>query len=122
MREIDDLSRAIAGLALCGLGQTAVNPVLTSFQYCRDEYQAHVRGKCPALSCKPLIDFEINTACKLCRACFVVCPTGAVKLRAGQEGRVFVDRELCSKCWACYETCPFGLIKVTSEEYPWLRK
>lgn len=122
LREIDDLSRAIAGLALCGLGQTAVNPVLTSFQYCRDEYQAHVRGKCPALSCKPLIDFEINTACKLCRACFVVCPTGAVKLRAGQEGRVFVDRELCSKCWACYETCPFGLIKVTSEEYPWLRK
>lgn len=111
---IEDLSKAIAGLSLCGLGQTAVNPVLTTLKYFRAEYEAHISGKCPALSCKALINFEIELArCKDCRCCYLVCPSGAVMLRQGKE-RYVVDRQLCTKCWACYETCPFGCIKVTT--------
>lgn len=111
---IEDLSKAIAGLSLCGLGQTAVNPVLTTLKYFRAEYEAHISGKCPALSCKALINFEIDLArCKDCRCCYLVCPSGAVMLRQGKE-RYVVDRQLCTKCWACYETCPFGCIKVTT--------
>lgn len=119
LTEIAELCEAIQQLALCGLGQTAVNPVSTSLRYFTDEYEAHVRGKCPAVSCQPLIDFEISSSCRLCNGCVLVCPTGAVKYRVGHAGRVFVDRDLCSKCWSCYETCPFNMIRITSEEYVW---
>ena len=112
--EIEDLCKAIDGLALCGLGQTAANPVLTTLKYFRDEYEAHIQGECPAVSCKALISFEINlTLCRDCRCCYLVCPSGAVMMRSGRELYV-VDKKLCTKCWACYETCPFGCIKVTS--------
>jgi NADH-quinone oxidoreductase subunit F len=111
---IEELSKAIAGLSLCGLGKTAVNPVLTSLKYFRSEYEAHLSGRCPALSCKALIKFEINLArCKDCRCCYLVCPSSAVMMRQGKDLYV-VDHQLCIKCWACYETCPFGCIKVTT--------
>jgi len=119
LEDIEELSRAIAEMALCGLGQTATNSVLTTLKNFLPEYQAHVRGKCPAVHCKPLIDFEINlTYCRDCRACYLVCPSGAVKIRSGKE-RFIVDQQLCTKCWACYETCPFDCIKITSEEFMW---
>ncbi|HWP98748.1 MAG TPA: NADH-ubiquinone oxidoreductase-F iron-sulfur binding region domain-containing protein [Syntrophomonadaceae bacterium] len=119
LEEIEDLSQAIADSALCGLGQTAVNPVLTTLKDFYADYQAHIKGRCPAVNCKPLIDFEINlTSCRDCRACYLVCPSGAVKMRSGQD-RYIVDQQLCTKCWACYETCPFDCIKITSEEFMW---
>jgi NADH-quinone oxidoreductase subunit F len=106
-------------MALCGLGQTAANPVITTLRHFRDEYEAHIKGKCPAVSCKPLIDFEIILPCKECHACYLVCPTGAVKMRGGKTDRLVVDPELCTKCWACYETCPFDSIRICSEEFTW---
>lgn len=119
LEEIEGLSKAIADSALCGLGQTAVNPVLTTLKNFYSEYQAHLKGCCPAVHCKPLIDLQINlTSCRDCKACYLVCPTGAVKMRSGQE-RYVVDRQLCTKCWACYETCPFNCINITSEEFMW---
>lgn len=119
LEEIKELSEAIEESALCGLGRSAVNPVLTTLKHFSSEYQAHRRGRCPAVHCKSLIDFEIDlAACRGCRACYLVCPSGAVTMRSGRE-RYIVDRQLCNKCWACYETCPFGCIKITSEECPW---
>lgn len=115
--EIEELSEAIAELALCGLGRTAVNPVLTTLKYFRDEYETHLRGECPAVSCKALINFEINLArCKDCRCCYLVCPSSAVMMRQGKDLYV-VDQKLCTKCWACYETCPFGCIRVNSGRF-----
>jgi NADH-quinone oxidoreductase subunit F len=119
LQEIEELSRSIKESTLCGLGQTAVNPVLSTLKGFHLEYMAHLRGCCQAVQCKPLVDFAIDlTACRDCRACYIVCPSGAVKMRSGRE-RYIVDRQLCSKCWACYETCPFDCIKITSEEYRW---
>jgi NADH:ubiquinone oxidoreductase, NADH-binding (51 kD) subunit len=120
LEEIEELSRVIAEGSLCGLGKTASNPVLTTLKDFYSEYLAHTKGQCPAISCKPLIDFEISlTRCRDCRGCYVICPTGAVKMRAGHDERYIVDQQLCIKCWACYETCPFGCIKITSEEFMW---
>ncbi|HEX3011917.1 MAG TPA: NADH-ubiquinone oxidoreductase-F iron-sulfur binding region domain-containing protein, partial [Syntrophomonadaceae bacterium] len=117
--EIEELSKCIPQLSLCGLGKTAANPVITTLTYFREEYEAHIKGKCPAVSCKPLIDFEIILPCKECHACYSVCPTGAVKMRGGKTERLVVDPELCIKCWACYETCPFDSIRICSEEFSW---
>ena len=119
VEEIEELSKAIPQVSLCGLGQTATNSVITTITYFRDEYEAHVKGKCPAVSCKPLIDFEIILPCKECKACYQVCPTEAVKMRGGKTDRFIVDPERCIKCWACYETCPFNSIRITSEEFAW---
>lgn len=119
LEEIEDLSLSIADTSLCGLGQSAANCVLTTLKEFYSEYQAHIKGRCPAVNCKPLIDFEINlVSCRDCRACFLICPSGAVKMRSGKE-RYIVDREFCIKCWACYETCPFDCIRITSEEFKW---
>ncbi len=119
IEEIAGLSRSISDLSLCGLGQTAANPVLTSLKDFLPEYQAHIKGRCPSVNCKPLIDFEINlTSCRDCRACYLVCPSDAVKMRAGEK-RYIVDQQRCIKCWACYETCPFDCIRITSEEFAW---
>ncbi|NPV29004.1 MAG: NADH-quinone oxidoreductase subunit F [Firmicutes bacterium] len=115
LAELEELSKAVADMALCGLGKTAVNPVLTSLKFFREEYEAHARGKCPALTCRPLINFEIiSSQCRDCRCCYLVCPTDAVKRRGGRE-LYAVAQEHCIKCRACYETCPFGCIKITSE-------
>jgi NADH-quinone oxidoreductase subunit F len=117
LEEIKELSLTIAEMSLCGLGRTAVNPVLTTLSYFRDEYENHVKGKCPAIVCKPLINFEIILPCKECQACYEVCPTAAVKMRGGKTERFIVDPELCIKCWACYETCPFDSIRVCSGSF-----
>lgn len=121
IKEIGELSRAISDLSLCGLGQTAAHPVITSLKDFLPEYEAHIKGCCPTVNCKPLIDFEINlTSCRDCRACFLVCPSDAVKMRVGEKCYL-VDQQRCIKCWACYETCPFDCIRITSEEFTWMQ-
>ncbi len=92
--------------SLCGLGQNAPNPVLTTIQYFRDEYEAHIRDKvCPAMVCKDLIKFVIDPdKCIGCGACARICPTGAA--RGEKESVHTIEQELCIKCGACYEVCP----------------
>ncbi|KAF2956324.1 NADH-quinone oxidoreductase subunit NuoF [Marinitoga sp. 38H-ov] len=114
---MDDLERmrilgeTIKDSALCGLGQTSPNPILSTMHYFKDEYEAHVLDKsCPAGVCKNLITYKIDKEkCVGCTACARVCPVEAISgtIKNPHE----IDQEKCIKCGACYATCRFGAIE-----------
>jgi NADP-reducing hydrogenase subunit HndC len=114
---IEDLDRmktlgeTIKDSALCGLGQTSPNPILSTMHYFKDEYEAHVLDKtCPAGVCKNLITYKIDKEkCVGCTACARVCPVEAISgsIKNPHE----IDQEKCIKCGACYATCRFGAIE-----------
>ncbi|MGD8534888.1 MAG: NADH-quinone oxidoreductase subunit NuoF [Candidatus Aminicenantes bacterium] len=109
---LEELARATKEASLCGLGQTAANPVLSTLRYFRDEYIAHVKDKtCPAGVCKNLITYSIlEDKCTGCLACIKVCPQEAI---SGELKKVHVlDQEKCIKCGACFEACQFDAIKI----------
>lgn len=108
--KLEELCYYIKDNALCGLGQTAPNPVLSTLRYFRDEYIAHiVDKKCPAGVCKSLLSYEIvSDKCKGCSACSRVCPVGAI---SGKIKEPFtIDKSKCIKCGACMEKCRFNAI------------
>ena len=108
---LEELCLSIKEGSLCGLGQTAPNPVLSTLRYFRDEYIAHVRDKrCPAGVCKHLLNYTIIAdKCKGCSACSRKCPVGAI---SGEIKSPFIiDSEKCIKCGACMDTCKFGAIE-----------
>jgi len=105
------LGHHINGTSHCGLGKSAANPVLSTIQYFRDEYDAHIRDKhCPALVCPDLIDFVvIEEKCKMCGMCARNCPADAVIWEKKQIARI--DLEKCIKCRTCIMNCRFGAIR-----------
>ena len=110
IERLEALAKTIKATALCGLGQTAPNPVLSTIRYFRDEYEAHIREKrCPAHVCQKLARYEIDPEkCKGCSACSRKCPVGAI---SGQLKSPFViDQTKCIKCGTCIDTCKFGAI------------
>jgi len=114
-----ELSQSIKAGALCGLGQTAPNPVLTTYRYFAEEYKAHTEGqRCPALSCPSLIKFYILAdKCQGCGICLRECPSEAII--GGKRMVHVVDQEKCIKCGTCLDVCPprfDAVVKVSGEE------
>jgi NADH:ubiquinone oxidoreductase subunit F (NADH-binding)/(2Fe-2S) ferredoxin/Pyruvate/2-oxoacid:ferredoxin oxidoreductase delta subunit len=106
MEKLESLAQTVKKASLCGLGQTAPNPVLTTLKYFREEYEAHIREKsCPALVCKDLIVYYIEPElCVGCLLCLKSCPSGAI---SGERKKPhYIDQSLCIKCGACFEKCP----------------
>ena len=110
--ELEQLCNSIKDGSLCGLGQTAPNPVLTTLRYFKDEYIAHIKDKkCPAKQCKSLITYSIlEDKCTGCTACARKCPTGAITGERKQLHKI--DPEKCIKCDNCTITCKFGAINI----------
>ncbi len=113
---LQELAEATRGASMCALGKTAPNPVLSTLQYFREEYEAHIREKrCPALSCKEMIAFHIAPEkCKGCGACLRKCPAEAIE--GGNKKVHVIDQNKCTKCGACIEACPkaFGAVSKIS--------
>jgi NADH-quinone oxidoreductase subunit F/NADP-reducing hydrogenase subunit HndC len=107
--ELKNLGETIKDTALCGLGQTAPNPVLSTLNYFKDEYEAHVEDReCPAGVCKSLIEYSINDDCEGCTNCVEVCPVDAI---SGEEKEKHtIDNVECTKCGTCIDVCPFDAI------------
>jgi len=109
---LQDLCNGIKAGALCGLGQTAPNPVLTTIRYFRDEYDAHIReARCPAHECAALKKFSIDPAkCKGCTMCARKCPVQAISGTVKQPH--VIDQTKCIKCGQCHMVCKFGAVAV----------
>ncbi len=109
LERLEDLAENIKSTSLCGLGQTAPNPVLSTLKHFHKEYEAHVyEKKCPALVCKPLLTFEIKDDCRGCTLCSRMCPVRAIE---GETKQVHViDQDKCNKCGTCLTVCKFGSI------------
>ncbi len=112
--ELEDLAARVKVSSLCGLGQTAPNPVLTTLRYFRAEYDDHIRNKrCEAKKCKALIRFRVVAEkCTGCMLCSRVCPTKAA--RGERKKAHTIDPETCVKCGLCYEACRFDAIEISS--------
>ena len=112
IEKLEVLADQIKRNALCGLGQTAPNPVLTTLRYFRHEYEAHIRDKkCPAHQCKPLIKFEIDPdKCVGCTVCSKKCPVNAIS--GSLKSPHVIDQSKCIKCGTCVTACRFGAISV----------
>ncbi len=109
IEKLELLAKTIKATALCGLGQTAPNPVLSTLHYFRDEYEAHIKEKrCPAHHCQALLQYVITDKCRGCTACARVCPAGAISGTVKEQH--VIDPAKCLKCGACMEKCRFGAI------------
>lgn len=110
--EMEDLCYEIKDTALCGLGQTAPNPVLSTLHHFRDEYVAHIKDKrCPAGVCKALLSYQIDPdECRKCSLCSTACPVKAI---SGVPGKTafHIDPDRCIKCGTCFRTCHFNAVK-----------
>ncbi len=109
---LEELADMVKNASLCGLGTSAPNPVLTTLNYFRDEYEAHIRDKkCPAGVCKPLFHYEIDAQnCNGCHLCFLKCPQQAVA--GAKKAAHEVNQDKCIRCGICYEACKFDAVVI----------
>ncbi|MAE65226.1 MAG: proton-conducting membrane transporter [Phycisphaeraceae bacterium] len=110
LQALEQLADAVRRGSLCGLGGTAPNPVLTTLRYFRDEYEAHIDGRCPAGRCKPLIRYEVADGCVGCTLCAQHCPVEAIALTP--LARHHIDDVTCTRCDTCRLVCPHEAIEV----------
>jgi len=112
LENLEEIATWVKAASLCGLGQTAPNPVLSTLRYFRDEYEAHVVEKrCPAGVCRALIRLEIQPElCNGCGLCRRECPAGAIHGES-KEPHV-IDPDLCTRCRLCHDICPVGAVEI----------
>ena len=111
LKTLEEFAVSVKATSLCGLGQTAPNPVLTTLKYFRHEYEAHVRDKkCPAHACRELVTFSIVAdLCKGCGVCAKHCPVDSIE---GERKKPHeIDPELCVRCGSCFDVCKFGAVE-----------
>ena len=113
LEKLEELAYQIKDNSLCGLGQTAPNPVLTTIKYFRDEYEAHIfHKKCPAKVCRPLLTYTVDEEkCTGCMVCLKNCPVKAITGERKQPH--FVNQEICTKCGVCFSKCKFDSIVLS---------
>lgn len=110
LEQLEHLAHNTRKASLCGLGKTAPNPVLSTLRYFRQEYEAHLEGKCPAGKCLPLITYTIDETCIGCTKCAQQCPGDAIGFTPYAVHSI--DAEKCIKCDICRQVCPVGSVKV----------
>jgi Pyruvate/2-oxoacid:ferredoxin oxidoreductase delta subunit len=112
LEQLETLAHVVKDASLCGLGQTAPNPVLSTLRYFRDEYVAHIVDKrCPAGVCRALIEYTIlEDACTGCGLCRRKCPQEAIS--GGKKEVHVIDQEKCIQCGVCFDVCKFDAVVV----------
>ena len=110
LEELEGLARMVKKGSICGLGKTAPNPVLSTLQYFREEYEAHLEKRCPAGKCKALITYLVTDDCIGCTICAQHCPVEAIAMQPYQQHEI--DPDKCIRCGTCKEACPADAIKV----------
>jgi NADH-quinone oxidoreductase subunit F len=109
--ELERLAHQVSRGSLCGLGKTAPNPVLTTLRYFRDEYEAHLRGRCPSAKCVALIKYKVVGNCTGCTLCAQNCPVDAIPMTPYERHEI--NQDLCTKCDSCRQVCPTNAIELT---------
>jgi formate hydrogenlyase subunit 6/NADH:ubiquinone oxidoreductase subunit I len=110
IENLEYLAQMVQEGSLCGLGKTAPNPVLSTLKYFREEYEAHIEGRCPAGKCRELITFSINDNCIGCTRCAQNCPVNAIEMKPYEKHRI--DVEKCSRCGTCRQVCVINAVEV----------
>ncbi|MCL5279753.1 MAG: NAD(P)H-dependent oxidoreductase subunit E, partial [Planctomycetes bacterium] len=110
LAELEHLAVTTKKGSLCGLGKTAPNPVLTTMRYFREEYEAHVAGRCPAGKCKALVKYWITDDCIGCTLCAQHCPADAIAMKPYEKHEI--DLEKCTRCGTCKTVCPSNAVRV----------
>jgi len=110
LEKLEELAGLTKKGSLCGLGRTAPNPVLTTLRYFRDEYEAHLEGRCPAGKCQDLITYSINDECIGCTLCSQSCPADAIRFKPHEKHEIEQDK--CIKCDSCRQVCPVKAVNI----------